>query len=264
MCSNNFQIISDCGSWVNRFDGLVVRRNVLIDCPLSEIPQGDEKRSNLWDRVFQQVEAHPKGNQHFKHGLFPHWVFEPVHGEPARIRRHLAIFEGSRDRKHYERLKKYLYYYRLACGQARQQDLLDKIVDRPDEARIRRELHSCMVNLSPFPDDYPWKKAQRDAVELVRKPDELRALVEGTRALSGERSKELREVDTDLEALWKVAERIMAVGHTDDPEDIRSVAALIYLLNPYDGKFDGIVGLGLQNDVAIVRMAAEERRKREG
>ena len=115
-----------------------------------------------------------------------------------------------------------------------------------------------MVNLSPFPDDYPWKKAQRDAVELVRKPDELRALVERTRALSAERSKELREVDTDLEALWKIAERIVAVGRTDDPEDVRSVAALIYLLNPYDEKFDGMAGVGLHDDVAIVRMTVEE------
>jgi hypothetical protein len=239
---------------INRFDGLVVRRNVSIDYPLSEIPQGGEKRSNLWDRVFQQVETHPQGNQHFKHGLFPHWVFEPVRGEPMRIRRHLAIFDGSRDRKHYERLKKYLYYYRLAFGQARQQDLLDRIVGRPDEARIRAELHSCMINLSPFSDDYPWAKAERDAVELLRKPDELRALVEGTRALFTERSKELREANTDLETLWKVAERIVAVGHPDNPEDVRSVAALIFLLNPYDEKYDGMIGIGLQDDAAVIRM----------
>ena len=111
------------------------------------------------------------------------------------------------------------------------------------------------------PGRYPWKKAQRDAIDLVRKPDELRALVEGTRALSAERSKELREVDIDLEALWKVAERIVAGGRADDPEDVRSVAALIYLLNPYDEKFDGMAGVGLQDDVAIVRMAAAARRK---
>ena len=111
---------------INRFDGLVVRRNVRTDYALSTIAHPGDGRSNLWDRVFQQVEDHPQGNQHFKHGLFPHWVFEPVRGEPVRIRRHLAIFEGSRDRKHYERLKKYLFYYRLAFGQARQQDLLDK------------------------------------------------------------------------------------------------------------------------------------------
>jgi uncharacterized membrane protein YkvA (DUF1232 family) len=245
---------------INRFDGLVVRRNVIKDYPLAEIPLGVE-RSNLWDRVFKHVEANPHGNQHFKHGLFPHWVFEPTRGEPMRIRRHLAIFEGSRDRKHYERLKKYLYYYRLAFGQARQQDLLDKIVGRPDEPKLRAELQSCMVNLSPFPDDYSWKQAQRDAIELVKHPDKIRELVASTKALSAERSIELREVDTDLEALWQVAERIVATGSTEVPEDVGSVAALIYLLNPYDEHFDSMHGVGLRDDVAIVQKAVEARRR---
>ena len=98
-----------------------------------------------------------------KHGLFPHWVFEPARDSavPVRIRRHLAIFEGSRDRAHYERLKKYLFYYRLAFGQARQQDLLDKIVGRPDEAHLRQDLQACMLNLSPFSDAHPWAQARR-------------------------------------------------------------------------------------------------------
>jgi len=127
---------------INRFDGLVVRRNIRTDYPLSEISLAVGERSNVWDLVFQQIGGQPIGGQQLKHGLFPHWVFEPVRGEPARIRRHLAIFDGSRDRIHYERLKKYLYYYRLAFGRARQQDLPDKIVDHPDEALIRAELHS--------------------------------------------------------------------------------------------------------------------------
>ena len=246
---------------INRFDGLVVRGNVRKDYPLSAIPLPGEGRSNLWDRVFQQIEEHPQGNQHFKHGLFPHWVFEPVDGEPLRIRRHLAIFEGSRDRKHYERLKRYIFYYRLAFGQARQQDLLDKIVDRPDEARIRAELHACMINLSPFSDDHSWQKAQRDARELVGKPDRLRMVIEQTHTLFAGRSNELRDIEPDLNALWEVAKRITVKGETDDPEDLRSVAALIYLLNPYDAKFDGMAGVGFQDDMAVVRMAATARRE---
>ena len=207
--------------------------------------------------MFQQVETHPTGSQQFKHGLFPHWVFEPVRGDPVRIRRHLAIFEGSRDRIHYERLKKYLYYYRLAFGQARQQDLLDKIVDRPDEARIRTELQSCMINLSPFASDYPWEKAQRDAGDLMGNAAALRALVSETQALFTDRLNELREVTTELKALWAVAERILANGQSDNSEDLRSVAALVYLLNPYDKNFDGMVGFGLQDDVAIIRSAGK-------
>lgn len=135
---------------INRFDGLVVRRNIKKDYPLWKLVKDDQLRSNLWDRIFRYVEEDPTGVQHSRHGLFPHWIYEPVCDEPMRIRRHLVIFDGSRDRLHYERLKKYLYYYRLAFGQARQQDLLDRIVDRPDEERLRKELQDCMLNLSPF------------------------------------------------------------------------------------------------------------------
>ena len=123
---------------------------------------------NVWGRVFEEVKARPIGNQHLKHGLFQHWVFEPVLGEPVRIRRHLAIFERSRDRDHYERLKKYLFYYRLAFGQARQQDLLDKIVDHPDEKHLRGKLQACVINLSPFGEAHPWKKAKSEASDPHR------------------------------------------------------------------------------------------------
>ncbi len=239
---------------ITRFDGLVVRRNIRMDYPLCDILPSQERTSNLWDRVFEQVEVNPTGNQRFKHGLYPHWVFEPVRGgKPFRIRRHLAIFEGSRDRVHYERLKRYLYYYRLAFGQARQQDLLDKIVDHPDEARLRAELQSCMVNLSPFPEGYSWKKAQRDAIAVMARPADLRAVLEESKALSRERSAELQEVGTRLEGLWQVAEKILAGCGTKNGNDSRAIAALIYLLNPYDDKFDGIARIGLQDDVDVIR-----------
>jgi hypothetical protein len=192
-----------------------------------------------------------------KHGLFPHWVFEPANGDPFRIRRHLAIFEGSRDRAHYERLKKYLFYYRLAFGQARQQDLLDKIVDRPDEEQLRKDLQACMINLSPFAEEYPWEKAQTAAREMMDMPERLQALIEETRAIFYARREELNEVATNLDALWKTAERIIEGGSHRTSEDIRAIAALVYLQNPYDEKFDGLVGYGLTDDVKIIREASK-------
>lgn len=240
---------------INRFDGLVVRRNIRRDYPLPMVAPEGGGASNLWDRVFHQVERHPIGWQEFKHGLFPHWVYEPTHGEPVRIRRHLAIFEGSRDRIHYQRLKKYLYYYRLAFGQARQQDLLDKIVDRPDEARLRKDLQACMVNLSPFEDAYPWKKAQRDAKTLVENPERFRAVIDGSQRMFSARPEELSDAAIDLEALWQIAERVLKNGHIDGPGDLNGIAALVYLLNPYDEKFDGTVGVGLKDDVMVIKRA---------
>lgn len=240
---------------INRFDGLVVRRNIAIDYPFASIALTHSPQRNLWTRVFAEVQARPTGKQHLKHGLFPHWVFEPARDNavPVRIRRHLAIFEGSRDRAHYERLKKYLFYYRLAFGQARQQDLLDKIVDRPDEAHLRQDLQACMINLSPFSDAHPWTKAKTDARSLMDAPELLEKLIEETRAMFSVRREELQEVTGDLEALWKKVEQIIAQGGSTAPEDVRSVAALIYLQNPFDERFDGLAGHGLTDDVKVIR-----------
>jgi hypothetical protein len=169
----------------------------------------------------------------------------------------LAIFEGSRDRTHYERLKKYLFYYRLAFGQARQQDLLDKIVDRPNEERLRKDLQACMINLSPFDEAYSWTKAQTDASELLKTPDQLETLVNETKAIFKARRDELHEVTADLEALWNTASRVMANANTCTPQEFRAIAALIYLQNPFDERFDGLIGDGLKDDVKIIRKARD-------
>jgi uncharacterized membrane protein YkvA (DUF1232 family) len=241
---------------INRFDGLVVRRNVRLDYPLSAIPHRDGSRSNIWDELFREIEERPRGTQHFKHGLFPHWVYEPVVDQPLRIRRHIAIFEGSRDRAHYERLKKYLFYYRLAFGQARQQDLLDRIVDRSDEARIRAGLTACMVNLSPFAADHSWIKAQREARKLLQTPELLRELVSQTKALFNRRASELGEIEPQIRGFWQVAERVADQRRSKDGNDMLAIAALTYLMDPYDQKFDEIAGIGLQDDIDVVKHAA--------
>ena len=238
---------------INRFDGLVVRRNIAVDHSLASIKRTGDVNQSFWDRVFAEVSAHPTGNQHLKHGLFPHWVFEPIHGKPVRIRRHLAIFEGSRDRAHYERLKKYLFYYRLAFGQARQQDLLDRIVDRPDEQKLRRELEACMINLSPFEATHSWKKAQDDSRHWMAKPERLRSLIHETRAIFHRRRDELKEVSDDLERFWDTTERLAVQAGGESPGDTLRVAALVYLLNPFDATFDRLVGHGLADGVRIIR-----------
>jgi hypothetical protein len=171
------------------------------------------------------------------------------------MRRHLAIFDGSRDRNHYERLKKYLYYYRLAFGQARQQDLLDRIVDHPDEVRLRAELQACMVNLSPFQAGYSWEQAQRDASAMIAKPYQLRALLNEVRAMSACRTKELDDVAGELEGLCDLVESVAKGESKGQAHDVRAIAALIYLLNPHDDVFDGMVG-GLQDDVRVIRTIA--------
>ena len=87
----------------------------------------------------------------------------------------------------------------------------------------------------------------------VDAPELLEKLIEETRAMFSVRREELQEVTGDLEALWKKVEQIIAQGGSTAPEDVRSVAALIYLQNPFDERFDGLAGHGLTDDVKVIR-----------
>src|SRR6185436_2886362 len=82
---------------INRRDGLALRRSIRRAWPTKRIekvvPSAD---SNFWQRVFAAIAAEP-GIQQYKHGLYPHWVFEPEDGKPERIRRHLFFYSDSQD-----------------------------------------------------------------------------------------------------------------------------------------------------------------------
>jgi hypothetical protein len=142
---------------INRYDGLSIRRNIGSDFPLATVyPQ---TRENLWKSVFRTVTEKSHGDGRFKHGLFPHWIYQShaQHGvdvaEQLIIRRHLLFYAGSRDRQHYLELKNALALYRLVFGQPRQQDLLEQVfvqglAQQPHD--LNRSLAKYMINLSPF------------------------------------------------------------------------------------------------------------------
>ena len=142
---------------INRYDGLSIRRNIKCDFPLRAVrPQMGE---NLWKSVFRVVTAKSQDNGRFKHGLFPHWIYQSQAGHLADIavqsiiRRHLLFYAGSRDRQHYVELKKALALYRLVFGQPRQQDILEQVFAQcltQELDDLNRSLTKYMINLSPF------------------------------------------------------------------------------------------------------------------
>src|SRR5207244_5202278 len=111
---------------------------------------------NPWPTLFDTIE---RGNdvQKYKHGLFPHWVYECRDAaNTVRIRRHVPFFTTSRDAAKYERLKAGLALYRLVFGQVNQEDLLETLQQQTEgmepeakSARLKR-LASYMLNLSPI------------------------------------------------------------------------------------------------------------------
>ena len=139
---------------INRFDCLAVRRAIAREWPLERIVStAPRSNSSFWEHVFAAVAGAPDV-QGYKHGLYPHWIFEPRGGQVERIRRHLYFYADSQDASRYEELKERLALYRLVFGQPRQQDLLDRI-QRTVRAESGRELSYTeltryMINLSPL------------------------------------------------------------------------------------------------------------------
>jgi hypothetical protein len=139
---------------INRRDGLAVRRTIAREWPLRQFAQvASEAYPSFWERVFAAVSNAPDV-QCYNHGLYPHWVFEPMGGQVERIRRHLFFYADSQDASRYEELKERLALYRLVFGQPCQQDLLDRIQRMVREESGRQVSHVAltryMINLSPL------------------------------------------------------------------------------------------------------------------
>ena len=65
----------------------------------------------------------------------------------VRIERIVPMYPFSRDISAYERMIKILSLYRLTLGQARQEELLEYIIQNSNEGEDLRKL---FINLSPF------------------------------------------------------------------------------------------------------------------
>ena len=65
-----------------------------------------------------------------------------------KIERIVPVYPFSRDEIKYDRLIKILSLYRLTLGQARQEELLESILNRINIDK--KEVHELFINLSPY------------------------------------------------------------------------------------------------------------------
>ena len=148
---------------INRYDGFSIRRNIAGDLPLADVlPEEAGSLGNIWSLIFGMLTRGNPQDAKFKHGLFPHWIYQAKHAtngnrtnlaERPIIRRHLLFYRSSKDHKRYADLKDALYLYRLVFGQPRQQDILEKVFahrpsERPED--LNQSLAKYMINLSPL------------------------------------------------------------------------------------------------------------------
>ena len=247
---------------INRYDGLSIRLNVGRDFPLPSLKLSSGE--NVWQKAFELAAKNSMGKGDFKHGLFPHWIYERLLGPEndarvgyAMLRRHLFSYGGSRDQIRYADLKTALALYRLVFGQPRQQDILDQVrasFPKADSQALSKALATYMINLSPFDAADALARAQAGADELLRNPVNLKQLIQDM----PKRLRELpvpvsKEIETEMADLLAVAGD--ESGHWSMGDRKVALAAILYLLDPYDAVPDRFGIVGYSDDIAVIRQA---------
>ena len=247
---------------INRRDGLAVRRSIAREWPIKRLAESRTDASfSFWEHVFDAVGNAPDV-QRYKHGLYPHWVFEPRGGQVERIRRHLFFYADSQDASRYEELKERLALYRLVFGQPRQQDLLNRIqrtVRDESGLQVRHAaLTRYMINLSPLGEAHAVVRAALEADEVAGSTEKLKQLLLDVERIEVERSAELLPVGRELDQLKAIVRQQLKDSDADVVQLTRAVRALIYLRDPYDAVMDQHIDLGLDDDRERIRAAAWE------
>lgn len=130
---------------INRYLCLAVRKSLV------RYFQGKETSTIAsWTQLIQTAtEESQRLNPNYSE-LSPFWCFSG--DQPVKIERIVPLYPFSRDEAAYERLKKLLSLYRLTLGQARQEELLNSILENNAVAdQITKDL---FISLCPFHKGY--------------------------------------------------------------------------------------------------------------
>lgn len=250
---------------INRRDSLAVRRAIAREWPIKRLAEAASGgHPSFWERVFSVVTSAPD-LQRYKHGLYPHWVFEPRGGQVERIRRHLFFYADSQDASRYEELKERLALYRLVFGQPRQQDLLDRIQRTVRDESDRKVSHAAltryMIDLSPLGKAHARVRAALEADGIADSPAKLGQLLRDVEQIEADRAVELLPVARDIHQLKAAVRQHIEMPNDDLGRLTVAVRALIYLRDPYDALMDQHINLGLHDDLEEIRAAARSLEK---
>lgn len=124
---------------VHRYKGHAIRRAIANSYGLGAVLERDEP--DPWNALFAAATELEDGN-----ALHPFWLHE-IEGGP-RIERCVPVLPLSRDGHRLHELKRSLAVYRLAFGQARQDDLMAYLSERVGEIS-EEDLEALRVSLRP-------------------------------------------------------------------------------------------------------------------
>lgn len=125
---------------INRYKCLAIRQNI------AKRYGGIHFKQDVWKEMFKEAKVQEKAKATGASDLLPFWGLtdEP---DMIKIERIVPMYPFSRDEIQYDRLIKILSLYRLTLGQARQEELLEYLMDKQSNIK---DLQKLFINLSPY------------------------------------------------------------------------------------------------------------------
>ena len=171
---------------INRYKCLAIRQD------LAKRYDNIDFKSDVWQELFDNAAAEARSAG--KSELVPYWC--AGENQSIKIERIVPMLPFSKDEVNYQRLIKVLSIYRLTMGQARQEELVNYILNSEFDDN---EIHSLFFNLSPYSrTSGEWRKAaaKREKVAAPKK--------------KSKRQIEAEELEKQLKACEKARERLTA------------------------------------------------------
>ncbi len=204
---------------INRYKCLAIRQ---------DIAQRYSDRSftnDVWQELFDMAAAEIRTTEQSE--LVPYWCLGK--DQMVKIERIVPMYPVSKDEVNYQRLIKVLSLYRLTLGQARQEELVDYILE--SGMKDQEFVKSLFINLSPYDrTDAAWKQrmAQRKPIVIVRK-----------------KSDRQRRIEMLQEELHRLKEQLMALNSEKATIPTYNIVGMIVthktfgegIVVDYDGKY---------------------------
>ena len=191
---------------INRYKCLAIRQDIAGRF-------GDRIFENdVWQELFSMAAEEIRSTDQSE--LVPYWCLG--RNQTVKIERIIPMYPVSRDEVNYQRLIKVLSLYRLTMGQARQEELVDYILE--SQMKDKDYLKDLFINLSPYVrTDEAWKKrmAERKPVVVTKKKSERQMRIESLQSKLQDYKKQLALLNNEKNNLKSYEIVGMLVTHKE-------------------------------------------------
>lgn len=154
---------------INRYKCLAIRQDIASRFADREFD------SDVWQELFDMAAEEIRTSDQSE--LVPYWCLGK--DQAVKIERIIPMYPVSKDEVNYDRLRKVLSLYRLTMGQARQEELVEYILE--SGMKDKEYIRNLFINLSPYirtDEDWKAKMSERKPVIEVKKKSERQTRIE--------------------------------------------------------------------------------------